>query len=113
MHVDALVHFGVWRRARGAAVSTLPPLASPSPTRGLQDVREKATQLLVDALVKNQQEFEAESGAEQSVEEEEAAAATALGGARAREVARALRRCSPLLVRVCVHACVPATLRPS
>ena len=65
----------------------------------LQDVREKATQSLVHALVKNQQEFEAESGAEQS-EEDEAAAATALGGARAREVSRALRRCSPLLVRV-------------
>ena len=90
----------------------LPPVGSAvfgcSPTVGTlssrrQDVREKAAAALVEALVANQAEFEAESGAEASDEEE---ANGAIGGCgKAREVSRALRRCSPLMIYAFKRLC--------
>ena len=66
-------------------------------------MREKAAAALVEALVANQAEFEAESGAEGS-DEEEANGAVG-GGGKAREVARALRRCSPLMIYAFKRLC--------
>lgn len=68
----------------------------------------------MDALVKDQREFEGDSGAELSEEEDEAeaaavATAAAGGGTSVQDVARALRRCSPLMVRL--HSAPHCSLR--
>lgn len=73
------------------------------PSSAQQDAREKAAAALVEALVANQAEFEAESGAEASDEDE--AAANGGGGGRGSDVARALRRCSPLMVYAFKRLC--------
>lgn len=69
-------------------------------TSGVQDAREKAATALVDELLKSQ----AEEG--ESEEEEEAEAeAEATGQGRGQEVARALRRCTPLTVYAVKRLC--------
>lgn len=89
-----------------------PPRPSP-PCLPLQEARQKGASALVAILVKDQRDFEAESGAEQSGDEDEQDAAAErppLGAARAHDVDRALRRCSPLMVH---KAGRPAGLAPT
>lgn len=75
----------------------------------LQEVRAKAADGLLGELVASQQAFEAESEAETEAEGEEDAA----GGkaAKGRAVARALRRCSPLMVSLLLRGGLAARLR--
>lgn len=87
--------------AASAALGCSPTALAPPSRR--QDVREKAAAALVETLVANQAEFEAESGAEGS-DEEEANGAVG-GGGKAREVARALRSCSPLMIYAFKRLC--------
>jgi hypothetical protein len=102
--------------AAAAAAMTLPPLTVACLLT--QDARQNAAIALVDALVKDQREFEGDSGAELSEEEDEAeaaavATAAAGGGTSAQDVARALRRCSPLMVRRRCRTALFATAMPS
>ena len=64
-------------------------------------MREKAASGLVEELMASQQQFEQESELES--DEEPAGVADGRGGGKGKPVDRALRRCSPLLVR-----CSPA-----
>lgn len=66
-------------------------------------MREKAAATLTAALLQSQREHDAESGADTAGEEAEEGGA--LGGARARDVGRALRRCSPLMVYAFKRLC--------
>ena len=88
--------------AAAAAAAAAASLA-PSAICG-QDKREAAAKALVEELVKNQAEFEADQSSDDGEEEEEEDGAAAAGSTSGKAVDRALRRCSPLMVskqRVC------------
>lgn len=75
------------------------PLKAPLHLLLRQDKREHAAKALVEELVKSQKEFEDEQSSEGSDEEEEEERDQA-GGGKGSSVDTALRRCSPLMVRV-------------
>lgn len=62
----------------------------------MQDKREAAAKALVEELLQNQEEFEADRSEEDEEDGEEEGAENGSGGSK--RVEAALRRCSPLMV---------------